>query len=121
MTKHHVKPKRAAPAKPKRVVSRDTTRAKPKTSVARTTEARSAAVAAPPAQPLAYSGKGFVTTELQRQLHYCLSERGEVLSLDTSNGTFGVTKALDGSTVLAPGQSLTTIKTRAAAIDPSIV
>jgi hypothetical protein len=72
-------------------------------------------------RPLTYIGKGYIITELDRQLHYALSEKGEVLSIDTSGPTYGVTRAVDGAVVLAPGQSQATIKTRARQIDPSIV
>jgi hypothetical protein len=71
--------------------------------------------------PLGYSGRGYTLSELDRRLHYALSEKGEVLSIDTSGPTYGVTRAVDGAVVLAPGQSQATIRTRAHSIDPSIV
>jgi hypothetical protein len=92
--------------------------AKPKRSRATATE-RGASVEAPRAQPLTYVGSHFVTSEVERRIAYALSEKGELLRVDTS-GSYGVRRALDGATVLADGQTLATTKIRARTVDPSI-
>jgi hypothetical protein len=71
-------------------------------------------------QPLTYIGSHFVLNETDRRIAYALSEKGEVLRTNTSGPSYGVVKALDGSTVLADGQTLATVKTRARQVDPGI-
>jgi len=58
-------------------------------------------------------------TDLQRAIAYGESELGEVAIL-AGDGTYKITRARDAATVLAAGQSQATIKTRVAAIHPSI-
>jgi hypothetical protein len=70
--------------------------------------------------PLAYVGSHFVTSETERRIAYALSEKGEVLRINTSGPSYGVVRAIDGGTVLADGQTLTTVRNRARQVDPGI-
>jgi hypothetical protein len=70
--------------------------------------------------PLGYSGRGYITSELDRRLHNAMCERGEVLTIDTSGPSYTVHRAVDNVQILT-GQTLTQIKTRARSVDPSIV
>jgi hypothetical protein len=107
MNKHHVKPKRAAPAKTKR-------------SRAIATE-RGVSTEAPRAQPLTHIGSHFVLSETERKIAYALSERGEVLKINTTGPTYGSVYAHNGATALADGASLATVKSRARSVDPTLV
>jgi 6-phosphofructokinase len=71
-------------------------------------------------QPLGFIDRGYVLSEFDRRAAYALSEKGEVLVIDSSGPTYSVIRALDGSVLLAPGQSAATIKTRARTVDSQI-
>jgi hypothetical protein len=58
-------------------------------------------------------------TDVQRAVLEAESELGEVATL-ANDGTFGVRRVRDNALVLAPGQTLATIKTRVTSIRPSI-
>jgi hypothetical protein len=60
-------------------------------------------------------------SDLSRALVYGESELGEVAVHRPSDNTYTVRRAKDNATVLAAGTAATTIKTRVAAIHPSVL
>ncbi len=73
--------------------------------------------------PLTFIGPGIVggtDAEIERRLAYACSERGNVLTKNTSGPTYGVIAAHNGAVVIAPGASLATVKTHGRVVDPGI-
>jgi hypothetical protein len=60
-------------------------------------------------------------TDLQRALAYGESELGEVAVLNVAANTYTINRASDGHNVLPAGTAASTIKTRVAAIHPSVL
>jgi hypothetical protein len=63
----------------------------------------------------------FIWTDVHRAAAYGESELGEVGVLRESDNTYTIKNAKTGVVVLSAGTALTTIKTRVAAIHPSIL
>jgi hypothetical protein len=59
-------------------------------------------------------------TDLQRALAYGESELGEVAVHRPSDNTYTIKRARDNATVLSAGTSAATVKSRVAAIHPSV-
>jgi hypothetical protein len=60
-------------------------------------------------------------TDLQTAINYGESELGEVAILKPSDGTYTVNRARDGANVLPAGTAASVVKTRVAAIHPSVL
>ena len=60
-------------------------------------------------------------SDLQRALAYGESELGEVAVLNAAANTYTINRARDGVNILPAGTAATTIKTRVAAIHPSVL
>ena len=107
--------------KPQRITRRDDERA---TLRQRPTKAVAADVPKATTSML-YIGPGFVggtaaNAEIERQLHYAISELGGVLVKDTSGVTYEIKSANGGASIQAAGASLATVRTLGRAVDPGI-
>ena len=60
-------------------------------------------------------------SDLQRAIAYGESELGEVAVLRASDNTYTIRRARDNATVLAAGTAAATIKSRVAAIHPTVL